>query len=214
MEAFLFDLDGLLVDSEPLHFEAFKTVCEKSGFSIPWDFKTYCQKAHTQSMGLKKAFLDMYPDAETLWATIYHKVKLHFSNLVISRPLPMIPGALEFINLLIEHHKKLAVVTNSSTPMVLAMIEKQPGLKQIPLWITREDYTHPKPAPDGYLKALSLLEIEPAKAWGFEDSLRGLKALKAAGVKACHISPFPQGEDIHFSDFNQLLNSSLSSNFF
>lgn len=206
MDAFLFDLDGLLVDSEPLHFKAFKMTLEDYGYQLSWDFKAYCDKAHTQSMGLKKAFLDLYPDAESLWHEIYHKVKLNFSALIEKEPLPLMPGVETFINLIIKNQKKLAVVTNSSTPMVLAICEKQPFLKKIPLWITREDYLNAKPAPDGYLKALELLGVKPETAIGFEDSPRGVKALKAAGVKACHIHGYSLNHEFYFTSFNELMD--------
>jgi HAD superfamily hydrolase (TIGR01509 family) len=205
MDAFLFDLDGLLVDSEPLHFEAFTSICLNYGLTVPWDFKTYCQKAHTQSMGLKTATLELLPEAETIWPELYHKVKLKFAELVSLKPLPLMPGVSQFLELIIAKGKKIAVVTNSSSLMVMAILDKQPMLGQIPLWITREDYHHAKPAPDGYLKALDTLKISKDRACGFEDSPRGLKALKASGLRAFFISSHHEYQQDHFASFTQLL---------
>ena len=207
MEGFLFDLDGLLVDSEPMHYEAFFNTAQKFGALIPWDFPTYCEKAHTQSMGLKKAFLEMFPEKEPFWHEIYHETKLYFSSLVKSKPLNLMPGVEDFLNLLINHQKKIAVVTNSSAPMVLAIIEKQPLLQKIPLWITREDYVNAKPEPDGYLKALDILNLKKENTCGFEDSPRGVKALKAAGVRAFNIHMYPQDHVEGYKSFEALLNN-------
>lgn len=207
MEAFLFDLDGLLVDSEPMHYTAFTNTAKSFGYEIPWDFFTYCQKAHTQSLGLKKAFLDLFPAAEGVWPELYHKVKLNFSQLIELSPLELMPGVNTLLDDIIAKNKKLAVVTNSSTPMVLAIMSKQPLLKKIPIWITREDYTNAKPLPDGYLKALEVLKVDAAQACGFEDSPRGVKALKAAGIQHFHISPFSIGEDSHFETMEVLLKN-------
>lgn len=207
MDAFLFDLDGLLVDSEPLHFEAFKIESTRRGFKVPWDFTTYCQKAHSQSMGLKKAFLELFPEAEALWPEMGEAIKLEFAALILSRPFQLMEGVLEFLNLLNDNHKKMAVVTNSSAAMVLAILAQQPLLKLIPLWITREDYVQAKPAPDGYLKALELLSVSADRACGFEDSPRGVKALKAAGVRAYHIHPSTLHETLYYPSFTQLMHS-------
>lgn len=209
MEGFLFDLDGLLVDSEPMHYKAFYNTAKKFGCDIPWDFHTYCVKAHTQSMGLKKAFLELFPEKEGIWQQLYHETKLYFAHLVKKEPLSLMPGVETFLNLLITHYKKMAVVTNSSTPMVLSMIEKQPLLEKIPLWITREDYLNAKPEPDGYLKALDILSLNKENTCGFEDSPRGVKALKAAGVRAFNIHLFPQDDVEGFKSFEELLAQNL-----
>lgn len=205
MDGFLFDLDGLLVDSEPMHYEAFSNTAKKFGCVIPWDFHAYCVKAHTQSMGLKKAFLELFPEKETVWHDLYHQTKLYFTNLVKQNPLPLMPGVETFLNMLIAHDKKLAVVTNSSTSMVLSIIEKQPLLEKIPLWITREDYVNAKPEPDGYLKALDILSLNKENTCGFEDSPRGMRALKAAGVRAFNIHTFPQDNVEGFKSFEEML---------
>jgi beta-phosphoglucomutase len=207
MDAFLFDLDGLLVDSEPMHYAAFTNTAKSFGYTVPWDFRTYCHKAHTQSLGLKKAFLELFPEAESVWHDLYHTVKLNFSKLIEMSPLELMPGVNEFLDLILTHNKKFAVVTNSSTPMVLAIMAKQPLLKKIPLWITREDYENAKPLPDGYLKALHILGVSSDKACGFEDSPRGVKSLKAADVLAFHISPFSIGETGHYETIENLMQN-------
>lgn len=204
-EGFLFDLDGLLVDSEPMHFIAFTNTAKNFGYDVPWDFRTYCHKAHTESLGLKKAFLELFPQAEGVWSDLYHTVKLNFAKLIEISPLELMPGVNELLDLIIAHNKKLAVVTNSSTPMVLAIIAKQPLLKKIPLWITREDYVNAKPSPDGYLKALAQWNLSPTQVCGFEDSPRGVKSLKAAGIKAFHISPFSIGHEYTFETIEEFM---------
>ena len=67
--------------------------------------------------------------------------------------------------------------------------EAIPVLKTVPLWLTRENYQNPKPAPDGYLKAIEMLEGKGGRTIGFEDSLKGLQSLHAAGVDGVLICP-------------------------
>ncbi len=80
------------------------------------------------------------------------------------------PGVEELLKELIELKSKRAVVTNSTKEQIETIKELLPLLKSIPLWITREDYENPKPAPDGYLKAMEVLADSGDRVIGFEDS--------------------------------------------
>jgi beta-phosphoglucomutase-like phosphatase (HAD superfamily) len=90
-------------------------------------------------------------------------------------------------------------------------------LESIPVWITREQYTHPKPAPDAYLKAVELLADPGDRIIGFEDTMKGVKALQAAGVQPVLICdkehPQLEQENVlqgvsHFETFS-LVNTQL-----
>jgi HAD superfamily hydrolase (TIGR01509 family) len=98
------------------------------------------------------------------------------------------PGVAEVLEALAEKGKKRAVVTNSPKEQIDVIKEKLPLLKTIPLWITREDYREAKPAPDGYLKAMGELMIPGDRVIGFEDTIKGLQALLAAGVTGVLVS--------------------------
>jgi HAD superfamily hydrolase (TIGR01509 family) len=90
---------------------------------------------------------------------------------------------------LLERGIKRAVVTNSPREQIEIIKESLPVLKSIPLWITREDYSNPKPSPEGYLTAIRKL-VEPGdRIIGFEDTLKGLKALLGAGVESILVCP-------------------------
>ncbi len=73
-ELILLDFDGLLVNTEQLHFEAYATLCGEQGYSLPWDFDQFCAIAHTSSGGLREALYAQFPDLSAKqfsWEMLY-----------------------------------------------------------------------------------------------------------------------------------------------
>ncbi len=182
---FLFDFDGLLVNTEELHFAAYQEMCRRRGFSLPWTLLEFFEAAHFSSTGLAKAIYQEFPqllDKEPNWQVLYEEKKSIYQSLIQSEKLQLMPGAEEILLWLQEKNLRRCVVTNSFQKQVDAICEKLPVLKTIPLWITREKYTQAKPDPEGYIKAIKQLGIPGDCIIGFEDSFRGLTALIGAGV--------------------------------
>jgi len=173
-DLFLFDFDGLLVDTEPVHFQAYKKALEKFNLNLPWDYSTYCKHALFESLGLKKALLAHFTQLkEEDWEPLYENKKQSFLELTVKN-VQLMPGVLEFLSILKTLNKSMVVVTNSPKEHIDQIKNQHPIFQTIDKWLTREDYTSPKPSPDGYLKAM---EQKHKKAIGFEDSPKGIKAL-------------------------------------
>jgi|GEM_PF-269732 beta-phosphoglucomutase len=194
-----FDFDGLLVNTEHLHYQAYERMMERNGMSFPWDFLTFAEVAHKSSHGLRE-LITSHANAlvETLsWETLYDQKKEEYAQLLEEGNLELMPGAqtiLESVQLAKIPH---AVVTNSTREQTEKIREKIPVLNKIPHWITREDYQNPKPAPDAYLKAIEVLG-KSDKMLGFEDALRGIRALQGASITPVLICPsdHPQMADV------------------
>ncbi len=191
-QLFLFDFDGLLVDTEHLHYKAYLNMCEDRGYHLDWDFSQFLQAAHFSSTGLRKGIYERFPklqQEEPKWEVLYEEKKKAYQKLLEEGEFSLLPGV---ENILIALHKagiKRAVVTNSMKVQIEAVKRALPILDTIPLWITREDYKDPKPSPECYQKALSLLAEKGDRVIGFEDSLRGLQSLLAAGAEGVLICP-------------------------
>lgn len=196
-DLFLLDFDGLLVDTERLHYEAYKELCSRYDFELPLEFPQYLGIAHSSAEGLKNAIHPHLMEKEKNWDVLYkQKVKIYL-ELLHSGKLALMPGVEQFLEELSTHRLKRCVATNSSKQQVEIIKESLPILKSIPVWITREDYEDPKPAPDAYLKAIELLADPEDKIIGFEDSIRGIQALQgtpALPVLICH-PDHPQLQD-------------------
>ena len=190
---FLFDFDGLLVDTEKLHYQAYQQMIKNRGFFLDWNFDQYCGLAHLNAYAVKEALYQQFPDLKTIpWEVLYSEKKALYLEILTSSSIGFMPGVEDLLKKIGATSKKSCVVTNSLKEHIDPICQKNPLLKNIPYWVTREDYEKAKPAPDGYLKALSLYglkEERKERVIGFEDSLRGLKALqetkKALPVLIC-----------------------------
>ena len=112
------------------------------------------------------------------WDLIYARKKEIYESHLAESTINLMPGVSLLLKELELTGKKRCVVTNSTKSQSEAIKKAQPILKTIPLWITREDYKMPKPFPDGYVKGFEMLADPKDRVIGFEDSLRGIEALK------------------------------------
>ena len=181
-QLFLFDLDGLLVNTEELHYGAYKRMLKQRGYTLPWDFIKYFGIAQQDAEAPKRHIYAEFPElykSEPDWSVLYAEKKQAYLDLLQSEAAPLMPGVEELLGLLEQKNVKRAVVTHSAKALVDALCKKNPTLRTIPHWITREDYAMPKPAPDGYLKAIRDFAEPGDRVIGFEDSSRGLRSLMA-----------------------------------
>ena len=214
---FLFDLDGLLVDTERMHFQAYINACTNFGFKLTWSFQDFCAIAHTSSKELKSLLSINFSLSETQWNDLYSEKKLEYLKLLKINGVKLMPGVDKLLNLLNKNPKnKKIVVTHSSKDSTDLIRNLNPLLATIPHWITRENYINPKPHPESYLKAIQLHSFNNDKIIGFEDSLRGVTALSKSPAIAVLIcskthpqmsSNLPSGV-IHYESFNDALNQS------
>jgi len=184
-DLFLLDLDGLLVNTEELHFAAYRELCTRQGFDLDWDLLEYLGIAHTSSNGLRNhiyAALPKLKEKKPDWSELYREKRKIYLDLLQQQELALMPGAEAFIKELASSRVKRCVATHSPKEQVEAIKMALPVLKTIPLWITREDYECAKPEPDAYLKAISLLADPGDRIIGFEDSMRGIRALQGTSA--------------------------------
>ncbi len=215
-DLFLFDFDGLLVNTEELHHAAYKTMCSARGIELSWSFGEFCKKAHYQSLGLKAGLQEEFPflfEEEPNWDVLYNEKKQAYFALLNEGKVTLMPGAEKLLTALVERGLRRCVVTNSTKEQIQAICAQLPVLETIPLWITREDYHNPKPHPDGYNTALKALSALGDRIIGFEDTFKGLQALQA--TPSCYpvvISPYfkPDASISHFDSFLDIPSSWLS----
>lgn len=191
-QLFLFDFDGLLVDTERLHYQAYIDMCAKRGFKLNWSFSRYSAAAHHHSTGLQDQIYAEFPSlyaSEPDWNVLYEEKKRLFLNLVESRPAPLLPGAASLLVALQKAAIKRCVVTHSPASLIQKIRKQNPILDTIPHWITRHDYTRPKPDPECYRYAISTYGAPTDAIIGFEDSPRGLHALLETKAQAVLICP-------------------------
>jgi beta-phosphoglucomutase len=219
-QLFLFDFDGLLVNTEEIHYLAYKNMFHGRGVNFSWDFNRYCQAAHYDAHALKNQMYAEFPQLHTLepnWEVLYAEKKKALHKLLEQGAVHLMPGAAKMLQALQQANIPRAVVTHSPEDVVQLIRRKNPLLDTIPSWITREHYSHPKPNPECYLKAIELLAKPGDRVVAFEDTPRGLTAILGTSAKPVlicsaqypEIPSFVQRGVVHYSSFESIPDDKL-----
>jgi beta-phosphoglucomutase len=196
-QLFLFDFDGLLVNTEELHFLAYQQMMQARGITLNWSFERYCQSAHYSSEKFRKEIFEQYPDLQVqdpTWEILYREKQANMERLLDSGEVHLMPGVEALLTRLQSANLNHVVVTHSPIQLISIVKAKHAVLKQIPHWITRHDYTHPKPNSECYQIAIDRYSKPSDKVIGFEDSPRGVTALLGTQAQAVLITKTPYPE--------------------
>lgn len=216
-QLFLFDFDGLLVNTEHLHYQAYVNVLAKRGYRLDWSFGKWCEMAHLSGDALREGIYAEFPDLDPNWDLLYAEKKQAYFDLLSAGKVEMMPGAESLLKALAAANIRRAVVTNASLPQVQVLSPQLPVLKTLKHWITREDYENPKPHPECYLRAIQLHGEPGDKIIGFEDSIRGLQALRQTPALPVLICPshhplleLASEGVLHFESLAQIPNEKIT----
>ena len=177
--AVLFDLDGTLVNSEPLNVEAVILAVRHLGRELDAEDRQFIighawSEIHArfcQRLGLTVS------RAELIAATVAER-----RELLRSRPLPVLPGAVELVRRLAPR-APLAVVTGSSRAEAHDAIESLGLLDAFAFVLAAEDYARGKPDPEPYRSAIERLGVAPRESLVLEDATPGIQSARAAGAR-------------------------------
>lgn len=203
IKAVLFDMDGLMVDSEPLHLLAFNEVFKRYGkhLSEEDNKRFYLGRTDEESVGnmVERFGLPISPNELSL------KKFEAYQQIIETHIVPQ-PGLLKLLDNLHQSGYKIAVVSNSVLESIKKVIEIFKIGSLINIYASGEEVEHGKPAPDVYLLAAKKLMIGPSECLVLEDSPLGVQAGKNAGMKVFAIpSQYTKDEDFSLAD--QVLNS-------
>jgi beta-phosphoglucomutase family hydrolase len=176
--AYLFDCDGTIADSMPLHYKAWKRALEEYGCTYDEDlFYSWGGKPVrkiiadlNQMHGLNMPVDELAEKKERL----YHA------------QLPELQGIPEVLEHIEAMHGRIpfAVVSGSRRASVVGSLTALGLLDKFDVLVCAEDYKHGKPAPDGFLLAAQKLGAAPEHCLVFEDTDLGIQAATAAGMKS------------------------------
>jgi beta-phosphoglucomutase len=213
---FLFDFDGLLVDTEKVHFLAYQKMCEEQGFHLQWSFENYIKIAHYSSEGLEKQVYADFPglkEKQPDWSILYKEKRRILLDLYREGAVQLMPGVIRLLKLLEENKICRAVVTHSDDEQIRLIKKIHPVLTSIPHWITRYEYQKPKPDPECYQAAINKLAKTNDQVIGFEDSPRGLKALMGTKAKPVLVNTIEYPESTNLRKQGVLILKSLEELF-
>ena len=176
-EAILFDFDGVLVDSEPVHFACWREVLLPFGIDLDWEtYRQRCIGIADRAMLETLCALAKPPlDIDRLWAQ-YPRKKARFRERMMQRETSR-PELCELLQSLETY--RMAVVTSSGRSEVEPLLKAAGIRRYFDAVVCGEDVERRKPAPDPYRKAAQLLGA--VRALVVEDSAAGMESGKAAG---------------------------------
>jgi HAD superfamily hydrolase (TIGR01509 family) len=178
--AVIFDMDGVLVDSEPAFYDAVNDVLAEEGRSIDWErYKRLLGTSVQHTWRELIAMLNMRGDLND-YLRRYDDVLLD----CLRRPRPPLPGVVALLDELQQRDVPIAVATSSWMSWYEAVMESCGLGGRFRAVVTADVIERPKPAPDTYLRAAELLDVPASECIAVEDTPPGIAAAKAAGMYA------------------------------
>lgn len=202
IRAVVFDLDGVLLDSEPLHFRAARRVfAERGKVLTEAEYRLWIGRGTSDTWTAWKA---EYRFAEEVSELIARDEEARREE--IRRGVDPIPEAAALARDLAARSLPLAIASSSTLETIDAELAAV-GLSEIfPLRVSGEEVERGKPAPDIYLRAAERLGLPPRACLAIEDSPAGVRAASAAGL-TCIAVPTPWTCDGDFSEADVTLLS-------
>lgn len=210
LKAIIFDFDGVIADSEPLHYEAFRAIA--TTFGVRFDYAQYVEKyigyddRDALAVMIKEAeqagtLPTRVPDISELCdrkATIFESI--------VNRGVRSYPGVPEFVAMAAEN-LPVAIAsgaTRQDIDLILGKLELQKHFKII---VTADDVAKSKPHPETYAKAAEALaklhpkiELQPGECLAIEDTSAGLASARKAGLMTLGVTTTSPEADLHHAN--------------
>jgi HAD superfamily hydrolase (TIGR01509 family) len=182
IDAIVFDLDGVVVDSEHVWDEVREALARERG-------GRWHERAQADMMGMSSTEWSRYmhdviglPEPpDEINAEVVRRMEARYEQ-----ELPLIAGAVEAVERLAGRFR-LAVASSSNRPLIDAVLSASGLARFFEATVSSEEVPRGKPAPDVYLEAARRLGVEPAQCAAVEDSGNGIRAAQAAGMRVVAI---------------------------
>ncbi len=183
-DAVIFDMDGVIVDSEPYHERAFVKVMREIGYGDSHGIRFDDYLGRSDDL-LWVDFVKRHKPTQTVEELMAIKQRLVIRALQEEEPI--FDGLPEVVSKLAERCP-LAVASGSRHPVIEAVLDLKRLRQHFSAVVSAADVVHGKPAPDIFLRAAWLLKVEPSRCWVIEDSKPGVAAALAAGMRVIAIT--------------------------
>lgn len=184
MNTLLFDLDGTLANSIPLHYKSYLMFLHRYGHEGSREEfdKVINGPSMSEILSLLKSRYNLPESQEALGE---HHLKLLVQ--AYSTKIPLFEGSVEFLELAQRAGLRMAIVTSAPPPLADAFLQRHQIADFFTLLVTPEGLTKSKPDPAIYRRALEQLAIQPSEGLVFEDSVNGVRAAVGARIPTVRI---------------------------
>jgi len=197
IRAVLFDMDGVIAETEHVHIEAEKQTLLRYGVQITED-----ELHRYTGTTAKQMFMELI--AKYKLDTTYEKIfreKEQIMFKLLEMDAQPVKGVIKLISDLKEKHVKIAVASSSHRRLVQYVLRKLEITQLFDSIISAEDVTHGKPDPEIFLMSAKRLKVSPAECLVVEDAKLGVEAAKKAGMKCLgYRNPHSGNQDLSKAD--------------
>ncbi|MEX0772506.1 MAG: HAD family phosphatase [Balneolales bacterium] len=197
----IFDMDGVLVDSNPKHKESLNLFFREHNKEISEDFLEKKIFGRTNTEWIREVFGDI-PNETAL--QIAHDKESLFRD-IFNPKEEMVPGLKEFLNMVKEKGTKLAVATSAPVENVDFILSELSIKDHFDVILDSSHVTTGKPDPEIYLKTSRALGFSPDRCIVFEDSLAGVESARRAKARVIGITTTHTPEEL--SDCDKIIDS-------
>lgn len=204
-KAFIFDLDGVIVDTAKYHFLAWKKVATELNIDFtPENNELLKGVSRVRSLDIILELGNYQATEAQKNQWLFEKNEIYLSYLVSINESEILPGVLPVLQFLKENNQKIAL--GSASKNARPILEKTKTINYFDAIVDGNDVTNAKPDPEVFLQAANLLTIAPKNAIVFEDSVAGIQAANTATMTSIGIGEkaiLYEANHI-FRDFNEI----------
>ncbi|MDW7660056.1 MAG: beta-phosphoglucomutase [Bacillota bacterium] len=205
-KGFVFDLDGVLTETSNAHFEAWRELATEMGFELPGHVIDEVRGiSRLESLDIVLSY-DHKPkeysyDEKVALAT--RKNNLYLDKIKAYSQADLSEGTIELLELLKSNHIRIALASASNNaPFLLDAMKIDHYFDAV---VDPKSISNGKPAPDIFLKACEMLDLEPRECVGIEDAEAGIESIKSAGLYPIGIGKLSNCEEV-YPDLKSLLS--------
>lgn len=183
-KAAIFDMDGLLLDTESMFLDAFMKSCEQSG--LEFDMSLFKRLIGTNSVKTKEILIEGF-DKNFNYEAFRTRWVQNVKDDIYKNSIPLKQGAVPLLDRLHELGLPMTVATSTAYDDAIKSLELTGIIHYFELIVAGDQVTKGKPDPEIYLKSANKLGISPDACIVFEDSENGVKSAHAAGMDVIQV---------------------------
>jgi beta-phosphoglucomutase len=185
-KAFIFDLDGVIVDTARYHFSAWQKLAQQLGIEFTPEHNEHLKgvsRVRSLDIILELGNFQASQEEKNKW--LFEKNELYLSYLVNMDQSELLPGVVAVLKFLKENGQYIAL--GSASKNARPILEKTDIIHYFDAIVDGNDVTNAKPDPEVFLRACQLLFVSPEDSIVFEDSVAGIQAANSARMKSVGI---------------------------
>ena len=206
MKAVIFDMDGVLFDTERIYLEDWTKLFEKYGYEMRRE--VYISLMGKGRKTVKEAFKKEFGQDLPIDEMYIEKDKLLFDRYE-KDGIPLKEGAIELLDFLRKNKYKVAIATSAKNNRLEIQVKKGGIESKFDAFVCSDDITKNKPDPEIFLAAAKKLNVLPEDCFVIEDSSAGIEAAYNANMKGLHVKDLKEADEFIlkscYKNFNDLI---------